>query len=317
MSRRHPDDSGFTLIELLLAMTLMLVVATATLTVFAAMERGNRDNQRFNDSQLRVRVATDTLAKRLRNLASPADAASPATAQQPIERAGAKDLVFRSVSSDSTTVSTANPQNLQRYRYCLGSNSNLYVQRQTWSGVAPSVPPSAACPGSGWPETRVVAQDVVNAARPVFHYQISPTPGTYTESTSVTAANFANTVALRTTLWVDPDTTRRPRESSLSTRVFLRNQNRPPIALLDVKAVGNKVTLNASSSDDPEGNALLYQFFDNNSPLNDPPTTSALYTYKPAAGSHSYTVKVIDVGKLSVTSAAHSVSCSSTTCTAL
>ena len=68
------------------------------------------------------------------------------------------------------------------------------------------------------------------------------------------------------------------------------------------------MTLNASASDDPEGNPLLYQFFDNGVALTDPVDGPAAEhdderapdTYKPAAGSHRFTVKVEDVGKLTV-----------------
>jgi prepilin-type N-terminal cleavage/methylation domain-containing protein len=322
MIARRADNAGFTLIEVLLAMTLMLVILGATLAVFNAMERGNRDNQRLNESQQHARVATDTLAKRLRNLASPANPGASAISQQPLERATAQDLVFRSVNSQGPAT-TANPQNLERYRYCLGSDRKLYALRQTWTGAAPTTPADTACPGSGWPEQRVVAENVVNDARPVFHYQLSPQPGTYSETNTVAAADFATAIALRTTLWVDPDVARRPSETSLETRVFLRNQNRPPIAALDVKATsGAKLTLNASSSDDPEGNPLQYEFFDGGNPLIDPatgqplaPSPSAVFTYKPSAGAHSLTVRVTDVGNLSATSTARTAFCNSTSCT--
>ena len=95
MSARRED--GFSLIELLLAMTLSLLILGATLAVFATAERGHRDNQRQNEAQDQVRFATDSLARRLRNLASPTDAG--ATPQQPIERATSQDLIFRTVNS--------------------------------------------------------------------------------------------------------------------------------------------------------------------------------------------------------------------------
>ncbi len=320
MSRRGSAQAGFTLIEVLLAMVLMLIVLGATLAVFNAMERGNRDNQNLNESQQQIRSAVDALAKRLRNLASPA-AGGAAVSAQPIERAQPQDLIFRSVNS-AGPATTSNPQNLERYRYCLSPTGRLNVQRQTWSGTAPVTPPATACPGAGWTETRVAAQSVVNSTRPVFHYQVSPDPGTHSEQTSVLVGSFATIVALRSTLWVDPDLAHRPSETSLSTRVFLRNQNRPPLAALDVKAAGNTLTLNASASDDPEGNPLLYQFFDNGTALKDaaavviPPSNRAVAIYKPAAGPHSLTVTVTDVGGLGATSAAHTATCNATACTA-
>jgi prepilin-type N-terminal cleavage/methylation domain-containing protein len=323
MTSLRNDERGFTFIEVMLAMVLMLVVSGATMAVFAAMERNNAYNQRFNESQTRVRVATDTLAKRLRNLASPADATSPAADQQPIERANAQDLIFRAVNS-SGAATTDNPQNLERYRYCLNTTTKrLYVQRQTWTGVTPATPPATACPGDGWTTTAVLAEDVVNGTgRAVFQYQVSPTPGSYSETTSVSTANHPNTVSIRTFLYVDPDTAHRPKETSLTSRVFLRNQNRPPTALLAVDALANKVTLNASASDDPEGNPLKYTFYDNGAAVTDPATnlpmtttTNALWILKPASGSHSFTVRVEDVGNLKVTSSpAIDLTCNTTTC---
>jgi prepilin-type N-terminal cleavage/methylation domain-containing protein len=320
VSPRGSTQAGFSLIEVLLAMVLMLIVLGATLAVFNAMERGNRDNQNLNESQQQIRSATDALAKRLRNLASPA-AGGAAVSDQPIERAEPQDLIFRSVNS-AGPATTLNPQNLQRYRYCLSPARRLTVQRQTWSGAAPATPTDTACPGAGWTETLVAAQSVVNATRPVFHYQITPAPGTHSEQTSVLAGSFATIVALRSTLWVDPDLLHRPSETSLSTRVFLRNQNRPPLAVLEVTATGTKLTLNASASDDPEGNPLLYQFFDNGTALKDaagvviPPSNRAVAIYKPATGGHSLTVKVTDVGGLGATSAARTATCNATACTA-
>ena len=327
MSARFRSSAGFTFIEVMLAMVLMLVVSGATMAVFAAMERGNSRNQRYNVSQQQIRTATDALAKRLRNLASPANPGSPSADQQPIERAEAQDLIFRAINSDGAATAL-NPQNLERYRYCLANDGKLYVQRQTWIGVMPASPSAAACPAPGWMETRVLAEDVVNGTRPAFHYTLNPEAGEFSEEEQVDAIDHPITVAVRTTLWIDPDTAHKPLESQLQTRVFLRNQNRPPIAALDVKALGNKVTLNASAADDPEGNALLYQFFDNGVALTDattgvtiPAGTSAVYTLRPAAGTHQYTVEVTDVGKLSVRSTpAKVVTCttvsSTTTCVA-
>lgn len=320
-ARQTRSAAGFTLVEVLLATSLMLVILGATLTTFATMERGNRRAQLLNDSQTQVRNATDVLARRLRNLASPADSGAAAITQQPIERAEAQDLIFRSVNSEGAATA-ANPQNLQRYRYCLGTDRKVYALRQTWVGAAPATPADTACPGTGWPEQRIVAEHVVNNARPLFEYQLSATPGVYTASNSVAAADFPTAVSLRTTLWVDPDTLHAPKETSLTTRVFLRNQNRPPIPALHVTAtVGTKVTMNGSGSEDPEGEPMTYQFFDNGLPLRDPltnvvlpPSPNAVMTYKLAVGSHVITMKVTDVGNLTATSPARNVSCTSTSC---
>lgn len=318
MSPRRRDQAGFTLIETLLAMVLMLVVFSATLAVFSVMERGAVTNQRLNENQQQARVATDTLAKRLRNLASPSDSSNPLD-QQPLERAQPTDLIFRTVSSDGAPT-TSNPQNLERYRYCLGPDKLLYEQRQTWTGTLPATPAATDCPGGGWTRTRKVVANVVNGTRPVFHYQGSVVPGTYSELTSVAPADFPTAVALRTTLDIDPDTARRPGASTLTTRVFLRNQNRLPIARLTASASGRLITLNASASEDPEGNTLTYQWLDNNVELNDPVTgtplgfrPNATYKFNTTAGTHRFSVRVKDVGNLTaLASPARIVTCTGT-----
>ena len=320
MTRSSRGQSGFTFIEVTLAMGLMMVIFAATLAVFATMERGASTNQRLNENQQQARVATDTLAKRLRNLASPSDSAV-ALDQQPLERAQPQDLVFRTVRADGTPTA-ANPQNLERYRYCLGSDKVLYEQRQTWTGAMPATPSSTACPGAGWTSQRPVVRHVQNGVRPVFHYQGSPVPGTYSELTSVAPADFPTAIALRSTIFVDPDPTKRPGEATLSTRVFLRNQNRPPTATMTVVASGKKITMNASMSDDPEGNVLQYEWLNNGVGLIDP-NTNAAYGYlanstfafnAPSAGTYSLKVRVKDVGGLTaLSSPARVVTCTGTT----
>ena len=316
MTQRARSQAGFTLIEVLLAMTLMLIVFAATLTVFAVMERTSSRNQKLNDAQAQARVITDTLAKRLRNLASPSSGTTAAD-QQPLERAQPQDLVFRSVRSTGTPTA-GNPQNLMRYRYCLGTadanRRTLFEQQQTWTGTLPAVPSDTACPGSGWTSTRTAARNVVNGARAVFAYQGSPVPGTYSELNSVAPADFPTAIALRTTLYLDPDTANPPGEANLTTRVFLRNQNRPPVPDFTWSAQGRKITLNGSASEDPEGNALKYQWFDNGVALNADPAFSAIHTFSAAAGTHVISLRVTDVGNLSADSATKTISCTSSAC---
>ncbi len=318
MTRPLRSQSGFTLVEVLLAMSLMLIVFAATLAVFVTMERGASTNQKLNENQQQARVATDKLAKRLRNLASPSDS-NVALDQQPLERANPQDLVFRTVKGDGTPT-TGNPQNLERYRYCLGPDKVLYEQRQTWTGTIPATPAATDCPGGGWGTTRAVVSNVVNGTRPVFHYQGSPVPGTYSELTSVAPADFPTAIALRSTLFVDPDPARRPGEATLTTRVFLRNQNRPPTAALTVVASGRKITMNASMSDDPEGNALTYEWLINNTPMIDPITgvgygylPNSTFSFNATAGSHNLRVRVKDVGGLTALSQTRPVTCTGTT----
>jgi type II secretory pathway component PulJ len=321
VTARRSSEAGFTFIEVMLAMGLMLIVFAATLTIFTTVERGHRDNQALNDSQMQARQATDTLARKLRNLASPSNG-STAADQQPLERAQPQDLVFRTVRADGAPTAS-NPQNLERYRYCLGTDEVLYEQRQTWTGTLPGVPAGAACPGAGYTETRRIAQHVVNAGRPVFHYQGSPVPGTYSELTAVNPADFPTAIALRSTIYVDPDVNHRPGAATLTTRVFLRNQNRPPLPEFSMTASANKLTLNGSASSDPEGKPLEYQWFDNGVAIKDskgvtiPRSANAVLTFKAASGAHSIELEITDVGNLSARSGAKTATCTTTACTVI
>ena len=326
---RH-DEDGFTLVELLIAMTLSLIIVTATLAVFAQMERGTRDNQQLNEAQTQVRVATDGLARRLRNLASP-DYRVGATAgtQQPLERATAQDLVFRTVSPEGAAT-PENLQNVERNRYCLRAGDGaLLMQRQTGDQVVTTAPPSdGACPGAGWDTPagagqnyRVVAQNITNGSRPMFVYEVSPTPGSYAETATVDDPELYSAIGLRMQLFVDPDTLHGPRETTVTSRVFLRNQNRKPLPAFDVTTSGMTLLLNASASADPENKPLKYEWLDNGSPLLNAAgaevgkldTAVTSVEAKPGTTYH-LTLRVTDIGGLhDVTTSPVTVTCSTAT----
>jgi hypothetical protein len=162
----------------------------------------------------------------------------------------------------------------------------------------------------------------------VFRYQVSPTPGTYTEQDSVSQSSFPNDIAIRTQLWIDPDPTRKPAETQLTSRVFLRNQNRPPSATLDVTASGTTVALNASASSDPESYPLSYRFVDTlaSVPAKVPAClpaadstcgwgTTATLRLTPGVGVHQYWVQARDTGGLTTDSTKYTVTCTVSTCT--
>ncbi len=249
-------------------MVLMLVVAGATLAVFAAMERGTRDNQRYNDSQLQVRVATDTLAKRLRNLASPATrlGLSRRAADRARERAGLRlprgELGWRGHGRQP-------PEPAALPLLPRNDDKRLYVQRQTWTGATPAVPADDRLPGQRLDRDARRRRErgqrhprrcsTTSSARPP-----APTPSRppsrrrTTRSRSPSARRCGSTRIRR----ASRPRRRCPRACSCATRTARRSRARRA-------ALGNKVTLNASASDDPEGNSLLYEFFDNGSPLLD------------------------------------------------
>jgi prepilin-type N-terminal cleavage/methylation domain-containing protein len=312
MSAADARERGFTFAEVLIAMSLMLIVTAATLAVFTTMERKTRDNQRISDQERMARVATDLLAKRLRNLASPAGSGP---APQALERAEPTDLMFRTVDSTPANVA-ANPENLQRYRYCLSADGKLWAARQpstTWTVTPPAT--SGCGPSDGFPGNHtVVAEHVVNGPKqPVFKYQVSPVPGAYSEQSTVAQSDFPNDIAIRSELFIDPDVANPPGATTITSRVFLRNQNRPPSARLTATySTSDVVTINASDSLDPENNPLYFRFLDGTTVVQEW-SQQATFTFRATAvGTHTFTVVVRDIGGLQTTSNSITVTCSST-----
>jgi type II secretory pathway component PulJ len=243
MSRPHTDQAGFTLIEVLITSVLMIVVLGAILTTFNAFESNAQVNAKMNDSQDEARRGIDALARDLRNLASP-------TNEQPqaVKRAQPQDLIVQSVAP-VRPVGSLNTRNTQYVRYCYSPTERIvYRQRFTWTTVAdPAYPAGTACPASGWQSTDAAAQDVVNSARALFTYNSSIL-------TSVTEVH--------TTLWIDVNPGHRPQETAIETTVFLRNQNRAPIARFSAAPSAGGILLNGSESEDPEERSLRYFWYD-------------------------------------------------------
>lgn len=223
-------EDGVTLVEMLVVLVLSMIVMGATYSTFAQFEQTTATNQRQNDAQDQVRVGLAGLARELRNLASPTNAQPEA-----VVRATGDDLVFQSVSSAT----------LRRVRYCLDAAS-----RRLWRQVqlAPfSEPEAGVCPDTVWGSQRTSVENVVNGERAVFAYNSA----TLTAITEVGAS-----------LWVDVDPAAKPLESALQTSVFLRNQNRRPLASFTAAVGGATIVLNGSASTDPEGKALEYYWYD-------------------------------------------------------
>ena len=319
-------QEGLTLIEVLIAAATMLIVLAATMTVFESSSRQQRLVDEHVDAQQTARVSLDRLAGDLRNLASPSDLSGAAVSSgsgilpRSVERNLPYDVIFQRVA-DTMPAGSFNRTNVQRVRYCLDSTDpergRLWQQMQTWtSATPPGMPADTACPGTGWDAGKdaTVASAVVNRAggqaRPVFRYA--------TTSAAVTAGDDdsrADISRLRADLYIDPTPGRNPVESHLATALFLRNQNREPTARFTITPL-NPLTrlmdLNATSSEDPEGQLLDYEFFyDPPTPLPSPleckdvpeggtrhpsciSTAARLQFTAPTWGEHTYVVRVTD-----------------------
>jgi prepilin-type N-terminal cleavage/methylation domain-containing protein len=310
MRERISSEAGFTLVELIVASVVFLVILGATLTTFDRFQVNARLAEQRNDASEEVRRAADLLARDLRNLAD------PTTEALSIERRTGTDLVFRSVDP-AATGTDANRVGVRRVRYCLdAANSRIYRSTQTWTTLAsPAVPATTACGESdAWTgtcvaastcERKVVAQFVTNArpatARDLFIFD-SATPESVT--------------FIRINAYVDVNAaSAKPAETQIESGVNLRNQNRRPIAQLDppVRAGGNDFVLNASSSTDPEGALLTYQFLKTSGsgieePIGLPQGSSRLVAT--LASGDVVRVKVTDPGNLSSYSTSYTVSVS-------
>ncbi|MDQ3677859.1 MAG: prepilin-type N-terminal cleavage/methylation domain-containing protein [Actinomycetota bacterium] len=252
---RSRDESGFSLIELLTAMTITLVVLSATLLTYNTFLTNDARARKLDESQDKVRLAVDRVARQLRNLATPTDAGSS------IDLASSYDFMF--LTSDPVK---------RRVRYCLepsagGTNEKLWFQAA--SGVGDPTPAmTSACPGSGWDQRSLISDRVVNrigaADRPVFSFGCSkrtPAGQSCTSSSSL----YPRVLSARVDVYVDVNAADKPPAATrLSSAVYLRNQNEPPVASwVQPPSILSSRTLlfNGSASDDPEGRTLLYQWF--------------------------------------------------------
>lgn len=288
------ERGEFSLMALLVAMTLFIIVLGATLSVFETGLRVQHDTTDRAQAQDEARTAVDALTRQLRNLASP-------TPDQPqaIDRFTASDLIFQTVDPVRPT-STANVANVKRVRYCLASGRLYRQERRYTSATLPLAPSDTACPGAGWDAgaTQVVADHVTNYARslsrPVFIYN---------------AASATDVTSVRADLFVDVDDQKGPRETEISSGVYLRNQNRKPIASFTGTKTAGGIILNGSASADPEGDPLVFCWYDAAAPLvASPPLpcpagkfigSGVVYTYSASTTPRTITLTVKDPADLS------------------
>lgn len=275
-----------TLIELLVAMALMVIVFSATMLLFQAGANNSRLVDEHNEAQDGARRYSDRLARELRNLASPSLLTTSTAQPLAVDLASDYDFVFRLVD-EVRPAGSANAPNVKRVRYCLGTDAaasrTLFGQEQTWTtAVSPPTASTTSCPGTGWTTSQVVAEAVANRSsgqsRPLFVFDSPQT---------------ARITRVRTDLFVDPTPGRRPVETRLTSGVFLRNQNRVPLAsfTVDANAATNLVILNGSPSEDPEDMPLDYTWFMDDAEIGE----GVVFTHSAALdGVHTYRLEVSD-----------------------
>ena len=263
MRARLRDERGVTLIELLLAMAITTVVFGVTLAAVGTMGGNAQRTNEHNEAQDVARTYMDRLARELRNLASPSIFTEDYQAQPyAVDSAAPYDLVFRMVD-EVRPGGSLNQANVKRVRYCLDATDpargKLYQQEQIWTNRASNDPPALpgldGCPAAGWTRTVLVSEHIVNRVggqnRPLFAYN---------------SADLQRISQIHADLYVDTTPGEAPVETRLGSGVTLRNQNRVPVARLDVDQSASQLVLNGSASEDPEGMPLTYQWYV------DPPT---------------------------------------------
>ena len=282
MKARLADERGLTVTELLVAAILMLVVSGAALTTLESFTRLGKSSERRLDQQDRVRTATRSIVRDLRNVA-----ASP---ERPIiiEQGSDYDIVFKTVVDGGDAGDNA--MHLQRVRYCLDSHdrnsATVRLQTQSWTTAAPpAIPSTTSCPSPAWDTSTAVEADITNRAgsqeRAMFAYRR-------------TAAGETESVAVR--LFLDIDPVREPKESRAETAVFMRNQNRVPVARFTATPAGiGHVLLNASDSVDPEDQPIEVRWFDGTKAIG----RGTIFDYNAkTSGAHPISVEVQDVAGL-------------------
>ena len=289
--RAPRGQAGFSLIELLIAMSLITFVVMATISACVSFNRNERVNRLQNESQDEARLTMERLTSQLRNLASPLD-----QAPKSVEKAQPFDIVFLTVDAIKP-VGSLNARNIKRVRYCVGPAVNgkapLWRQQQTWQALDPDPSPATgSCPDASWNNQSIVVEDIVNTTQdtPVAAFTFSP-------------ASFPtdDITAIRADLMVDVNPGKSPAAADLRSGVFLRNQNRAPVASCTAKSAGtgNQIALNGSGSEDPEGfNLKSYTWYaDGNTTKSVASGVVAIWN-APTNGTHTIELHVEDQGGL-------------------
>jgi hypothetical protein len=237
--------------------SLFLVVIGATLTAFTAFTTNHQRNEIQVEQAEEARRGLDIAARQLRNLANPT-----VTASTTIDRAEDYDFIFQTSDPAKTWV-----------RYCLQTTGSASPNAaRLWESESATATLSGAmrstCPGTGWASSRIVSSKVSNRAggldRNLFEYECGP--GT-AATCPANAAEYSRITNVGIEVFVDNRVGDSLRELRVSTAVFLRNQNEPPVAgATATRKAPKTVVLNGASSTDPEGRTLEYFWFKDTAP---------------------------------------------------
>ena len=248
---RPAEQDGFTLVELLVSMAIALVVFGAAVTLLGVTLRDSRSLQLRNEAQDSARNIVDRISRELRS------SVAASTGSALIEQSNPYDLVFREAAPTSPYQT--------RVRYCLDANSTLWRQTKAMQSSTDPLPDTSSCPSSAWDTQTVelgscqappapcarVTNEVGGDNRPLFTYGPDPSQIRLVEVSVYVDENQSS----------DSE----PPATHLTTGIYLRNSLAAPQAnfTLSPNPVTNAtpIQLNASSSTDPNGQVLSYQWY--------------------------------------------------------
>lgn len=303
MSKVSRED-GFSLIEILVAMSLGLVVLTATMSILIIYIHGSTASTERTSAQDYARSTIDLIAQQLRNIAS------PLTSPKLIERANSYDLVFQTIG----TPSSSNTTGAERVRYCVPNDTGsgkasleeMYSQTQTWTtSTAPSIPwGSSSCPDTspsdsnsatdGSAKYRVVVPYLMN------RYQQAANPVWYYNNSTSTPSDLSDITSVQMDLMINPTPTVHSAQAEIRSGIYLRNQIQAPVSNFTWTATGNGgVLLDAGSSYSPDGEPLSYAWKCTSSLCPSSSTltgaSDALLFWTPGVGTYTVQLTVTDI----------------------
>lgn len=265
MSDRLQAQSGWSLIELLVAMTLSIIVLSATLTSFNAFSNNTKRNFNFQDQQDQVRTTMDSLIRQARNLANPTTGA-----------AGSTFTTIAYAASDRLVFQTTDPQK-QWVSYCLDhptgvTREAIYYQTTANNALTPDQVATAnggamvtGCPSASanWQTSVKVGDYVTNMInsqdRPLFTYFTTDGPA---PAVPVPLADTSKIVRVGLSIFMKLDPARPPAETQLASAAYMRNQNQPPTSSFSASVSGgSNYTFDAGASLDPEGRTLFFDWY--------------------------------------------------------
>ncbi|HEX8160028.1 MAG TPA: hypothetical protein VF526_21825 [Solirubrobacteraceae bacterium] len=233
--------------EMLVGMVLAITVLGAGVDAFASFVSQKSLGDRQTQAQDTARTAIDQLATQLRTAVAPTGRTSPV-----YNLVSDSEIQFWAPNPSAST--TNNVRGVQWIRYCLDysntTDEKLYMQTAAYDDSQSTPPAATACPSASWTNTRLVASNLVNK-----------NPGTTTSLLSVTTDATSGLITdVSMDAMVDADTTKSPPATELKSSVNMRNANRAPDAIVSCRAQNAHALCDASSSSDPDGQAISYQW---------------------------------------------------------